>query len=62
MKWIWSAVLALVLGATFFAATGCNKEGHSGQAHHYTCKHHPEVVQDTPGNCPKCGMKLVEKH
>src|SRR5487761_2726511 len=23
----------------------------------YTCPMHPEVVQDTPGNCPKCGMK-----
>ena len=27
----------------------------------YTCPMHPEVVQDTPGNCPKCGMKLVKK-
>jgi Heavy metal binding domain len=27
----------------------------------YTCPKHPEVVQDLPGNCPKCGMKLVEK-
>jgi hypothetical protein len=27
----------------------------------YTCSMHPEVVQDKPGNCPKCGMKLVEK-
>jgi hypothetical protein len=27
----------------------------------YTCSMHPEVVQDHPGNCPKCGMKLVEK-
>jgi membrane fusion protein, copper/silver efflux system len=61
-NWIWSAVLALALGATFFAVTGCNKEDRSGHAHQYTCKHHPEVVQDTPGNCPKCGMKLVEKH
>ena len=33
----------------------------SGHAHQYTCKHHPEVVRETPGNCPKCGMKLVEK-
>ena len=27
----------------------------------YTCVMHPEVVQDHPGNCPKCGMKLVVK-
>ena len=24
----------------------------------YTCPMHPEIVQDTPGNCPKCGMAL----
>ena len=27
----------------------------------YTCVMHPEVVQDHPGNCSKCGMKLVAK-
>ena len=27
----------------------------------YTCEMHPEVVQDAPGRCPKCGMKLVIK-
>jgi len=27
----------------------------------YTCPEHPEVVQDKPGKCPKCGMTLVEK-
>src|SRR2546423_3819904 len=25
----------------------------------YTCPMHPEVITDHPGNCPKCGMKLV---
>jgi hypothetical protein len=25
----------------------------------YTCFMHPEVITDHPGNCPKCGMKLV---
>jgi Heavy metal binding domain len=25
----------------------------------YNCTMHPEVVMDHPGNCPKCGMKLV---
>ncbi len=27
----------------------------------YTCEMHPEVIMDAPGDCPKCGMRLVEK-
>jgi Cu2+-exporting ATPase len=29
--------------------------------HHskYTCPMHPEVIKDSPGKCPKCGMDLV---
>ena len=26
----------------------------------YTCSMHPEVKSDKPGDCPKCGMKLVK--
>ena len=25
----------------------------------YTCPMHPEVIQDGPGDCPKCGMALM---
>jgi len=25
----------------------------------YTCPMHPEIRQDKPGTCPKCGMNLV---
>lgn len=27
----------------------------------YSCPMHPEVVQDHPGTCPKCGMTLKAK-
>jgi hypothetical protein len=27
----------------------------------YTCPMHPEVISDTPGACPKCGMTMVIK-
>ena len=27
---------------------------------HFTCPMHPEIIQDMPGNCPKCGMTLLE--
>ena len=27
----------------------------------YTCPMHPEVRQDAPGRCPKCGMSLVKE-
>ncbi len=27
----------------------------------YTCPMHPEVLQDRPGSCPKCGMALEPK-
>ena len=62
-KWTLSALLALVVTAAATGVTGCKNSDkeNSEQARQYTCSMHPEVVQDKPGNCPKCGMKLVEK-
>ncbi len=31
------------------------------QASAYTCVMHPEIHSTKPGNCPKCGMKLVKE-
>ena len=28
------------------------------KATEYTCPMHPEIIQDHPGDCPKCGMAL----
>lgn len=41
------------------------RSGRTGRFHvqhtkTYTCPMHPEVRQDKPDNCPKCGMRLVE--
>jgi hypothetical protein len=32
-----------------------------GETGSYTCPMHPEVVQEGPGVCPKCGMDLVPR-
>lgn len=37
-----------------------NRDSHE-QAKKFTCPMHPEIVQDAPGKCPKCGIDLVEK-
>ncbi len=62
-----AAALAIVTlsGATAFLVGCKNNEGASrsgGHVHQYTCAMHPGVMQSTPGNCPKCGMKLTHKH
>ncbi len=63
---ILSALTALALSMAVIATTGCNKPDHEhthsdGHTHQYTCPMHPELVKDAAGECPKCGMKLVEK-
>jgi len=64
-NWIMPTLMALALATAVFGVTGCKKAEHdhsSGEhAHQYTCSMHPEVVKDAAGDCPKCGMKLVEK-
>ncbi|WP_018343967.1 heavy metal-binding domain-containing protein [Cytophaga aurantiaca] len=32
---------------------------HHTESPKYTCSMHPQILQDTPGNCPICGMTLV---
>jgi RND family efflux transporter MFP subunit len=53
-------LLAAVAGGAFlagkqFAGTG----GAAAEKTLYTCGMHPQVIQDHPGNCPICGMKLT---
>jgi hypothetical protein len=67
-RWLGAAmvVLLLVIG---MAGPSCKQgkdappaeQSASQPAVVYTCPMHPEVISDKPGNCPKCGMKLVQK-
>ncbi len=64
-KKIWalgfSAVMFLVIacnsGSTR-SADQSNDQKNEVSENTYTCPMHPEVVQQGPGDCPKCGMRL----
>src|SRR5690348_11970066 len=52
---------ALVL--TFFLSS-CKQKNKADVATvnkdvYYTCSMHPNVIEENPGNCPICGMKLI---
>ena len=47
------AVLVLNVGPS------CSKRTAPSEKTLYTCNMHPQIVQDHPGDCPICGMKLV---
>ncbi len=57
----------VLLGVTVLNSCGSNsaKEKPSATKEvasvQYTCPMHSEVISDKPGDCPKCGMALVEK-
>jgi hypothetical protein len=57
-------ILAAVIGGMFWM-TGCGQRSDSAPVKEkqlYICGMHPQVIQDHPGNCPICGMKLTPIH
>ena len=43
----------------FAVLPSCSRKSEPAEKTLYTCSMHPQVVQDHPGDCPICGMKLV---
>ncbi|HTY87023.1 MAG TPA: efflux RND transporter periplasmic adaptor subunit [Candidatus Acidoferrum sp.] len=57
-------LFAVLLAVIAVVAVSCGKNSGSqaGAAETktlYTCGMHPQIIQDHPGNCPICGMKLT---
>ncbi|ACL67573.1 efflux transporter, RND family, MFP subunit [Anaeromyxobacter dehalogenans 2CP-1] len=55
---------AVLLAGGLRGGEAAGGDGHDHAAHAetkqlYTCPMHPTIVQDHPGDCPLCGMKLV---
>lgn len=56
------AMVCLLAAGVVGGAVGCKKQATEAEAaKQYTCPMHPEVVQNGPGKCPKCGMELKPK-
>lgn len=61
-------IVAAFLAVGSLALVGCKSACCSGgdyatksSAIQYTCAMHPEIVQASPGKCPKCSMAMTEK-
>lgn len=59
---VYFLIFATILVLLFFA--GCKTRVKQNVVKdpdlYYTCSMHPNVMEEKPGNCPICGMKLIE--
>lgn len=51
-----------IITSLFFLLMSCKDSKKSSVASdvYYTCSMHPQIIQNKPGNCPICGMQLIQ--
>ena len=52
--------IALVTSLILLVSCGKKKQVTAASSIYYTCSMHPQVIQNKPGNCPICGMQLIQ--
>lgn len=52
-------VIVTAAGVIYFGSKDSANIAAEQTVQKYTCGMHPQIVEDHPGNCPICGMKLV---
>lgn len=57
-------IIGIFLGLMLFVTCKNQSDKQTEQSKNaavYTCPMHPQIIENAPGNCPICGMKLVKK-
>ncbi len=52
-------IIAISISLLLFSCKNKKKNVSANPEVFYTCSMHPQVMQEQPGNCPVCGMKLI---
>src|SRR5690242_13888638 len=53
-------LITILLLAVLFSCKNKKKIAMQEPGVFYTCSMHPQIMQNTPGDCPICGMKLIK--
>jgi RND family efflux transporter MFP subunit len=56
---LFAVLLAVVAAGAISCGNNSGRETANATKTLYTCGMHPQIIQDHPGNCPICGMKLT---
>ena len=57
----WSGIISMLIITVLLFS--CKQKKHVASIDHdiyYTCSMHPQIMVNKPGNCPICGMKLIQ--
>jgi membrane fusion protein, copper/silver efflux system len=58
--WIYITALVMILLSCNNQQSNNTEQVSTAPKQLYTCSMHPQIIEDHPGNCPICGMRLIK--